>query len=374
MNTRNIKDLSDKINEYVDKKLNEQQTKQSIILPLFMALGYDIFNINEFIPEYVADFGTKQGEKVDYAIMVNGKPIIIVEVKRLGTNLTVDCASQLFRYYSATDAKIAILTNGIDYYFYTDNIKSNQMDLNPYMKLSLRSITNEEIGLLGVYSKESVDKIIDYRYDIRLWLYSRMVRWLKRQLTSGNIPDSLIRYICELSSIKDNRLEDMRKIFKENWNTEFDYGISNTSEIVRDKRDTNDISKNDVYTNDSDEEYAGGLMVQYNKYNFKGHKPDKLYICGKEIWIDSFKDMYLNVLGECASKSSKIDTFVYTMKLAKCEISKDVIGKMRIPGKLCGVDYYTETSLSTDSMVKRLERALRSVGIKDEDVVVRLKW
>lgn len=53
----------------------------NIVLPFLKILGYDIFNPFEFVPEFTADTGTKKGEKVDYAIMKNGEPVMIIEVK-----------------------------------------------------------------------------------------------------------------------------------------------------------------------------------------------------------------------------------------------------------------------------------------------------
>jgi len=38
-------------------------------MPFIDALGYDIFNPKEMVPEFTADVGTKKGEKIDYAII-----------------------------------------------------------------------------------------------------------------------------------------------------------------------------------------------------------------------------------------------------------------------------------------------------------------
>ena len=97
----------------------EEATKTAIIMPFFTLLGYDVFNPNEFAPEYVADVGIKRGEKVDFAILQDGAPVIIIEAKSVNRNLEKH-DSQLFRYFSTTTAKFAILTNGIRYRFYTE--------------------------------------------------------------------------------------------------------------------------------------------------------------------------------------------------------------------------------------------------------------
>lgn len=79
MDTNKIIQLSNKIKSKLNSVgLNEEQTKTAFIMPFFIALGYDVFDDTEFIPEYTADFGVKQGEKVDYAICINGQPIALV--------------------------------------------------------------------------------------------------------------------------------------------------------------------------------------------------------------------------------------------------------------------------------------------------------
>lgn len=97
----------------------EEATKTSLIMPFFSMLGYDIFNPEEFVPEFTADVGIKKGEKVDYAILINSVPAILIEAKWCNEPLERH-DSQLFRYFATTSAKFAILTNGIVYKFYTD--------------------------------------------------------------------------------------------------------------------------------------------------------------------------------------------------------------------------------------------------------------
>lgn len=134
----------------------EEATKHSLILPLISALGYGIFDNNEVRPEYIADVGTKKGEKVDYVILQNGQPMILIEAKQVGTPLK-NKVDQLFRYFSVTPAKIAILTDGVKYLFFTDSQKANIMDTVPYMTIDLKVASDEEIGRLLAYHKEQIN-------------------------------------------------------------------------------------------------------------------------------------------------------------------------------------------------------------------------
>jgi Uncharacterized conserved protein len=123
-----IKSFADRTNAIKNNILTEEATKTSLIMPFFQILGYDVFNPQEFTPEYVADVGIKKGEKVDYAILDNnGEPVLLIEAKSVNDILTKH-DSQLFRYFGTTKAKFAILTNGIIYRFYTDLDQQNIMD------------------------------------------------------------------------------------------------------------------------------------------------------------------------------------------------------------------------------------------------------
>ncbi|RKW86003.1 restriction endonuclease, partial [Corynebacterium diphtheriae] len=94
-------------------------------------LGYDVFDPQEVVPEFVADLGLKKGEKIDYAIMREGKVNILVEAKKVGSELSLAHASQLVRYFHTSEARIGVLTNGRVWNFYTDLDKANILDERP---------------------------------------------------------------------------------------------------------------------------------------------------------------------------------------------------------------------------------------------------
>ncbi len=53
----------------------------------------------EVVPEFVADIGTKKGEKVDYAILKDSEPVVIIECKHWKERAEAH-NSQLHRYYN----------------------------------------------------------------------------------------------------------------------------------------------------------------------------------------------------------------------------------------------------------------------------------
>lgn len=163
-----IKTLAKRVQKIKDSILTEEATKTSVIMPFFQALNYDIFNPEEFVPEYTADVGIKKGEKVDYAIMQDGNPIILIEAKSIQEALTKH-DSQLFRYFGTTKAKFAILTNGIIYRFYTDLEEQNKMDTIPFFELNLLDIRDNQIIELYKFCKNNfnVDNIFNTASELK---------------------------------------------------------------------------------------------------------------------------------------------------------------------------------------------------------------
>lgn len=151
-----LKFLSDKINQLKDKIETEESTKHAFVLPFINILGYDTFNPTEVMPEYTADIGLKKGEKVDYAIIQNNEPILIIECKNWKENLTVH-GSQLFRYFHVSKTRFALLTNGIVYQFFTDLDEKNKMDMKPFLEFDITNLKENVIAEITKFHKSSFD-------------------------------------------------------------------------------------------------------------------------------------------------------------------------------------------------------------------------
>lgn len=122
-------------------QINEELTKNALIMPFIRALGYDIFDPMEVVPEYSAAIGEYKDARVDYAILSEeGNPIIIFECKAYGSELDAKKCNQLMWYFHGTEAKVAILTDGNRYQFYSDLEEQNKMDSKPYMELVLEKL------------------------------------------------------------------------------------------------------------------------------------------------------------------------------------------------------------------------------------------
>ncbi|GLY39451.1 hypothetical protein Amsp01_054750 [Amycolatopsis sp. NBRC 101858] len=150
--------LALKIRKHKDGIETEEATKNAFVMPFISTvLGYDVFNPAEVIPEFTADVGTKRGEKIDYAIVHDGQVQVLVEAKKINDPLRIEHASQLFRYFAVTNARIAVLTNGQVYEFYTDLDAPNRMDAKPFLVLDFADIDETLLPELAKLTKESFD-------------------------------------------------------------------------------------------------------------------------------------------------------------------------------------------------------------------------
>lgn len=149
--------LNNVISQNKDLIKNEESTKQFLILPFLSGLGYDTYSPQEVTPEFTADFH-KKNEKVDYAISLNEQPRIFLEAKSMDTKI-VKNAPQLSRYFSTfPSVKLGILTNGIEYHFFTDLNNTNIMDTKPFFIFNITNYKDEDFQHLIKFSKNLYDE------------------------------------------------------------------------------------------------------------------------------------------------------------------------------------------------------------------------
>ena len=152
-----LRNLSARITKQKDVIQTEEATKNAFVMPFINLLGYDVFNPTEVVPEFTADVGTKQGEKVDYAIFKDDEVIMLIECKKYGEDLSDAHTSQLYRYFSVVHARIAVLTDGVLYRFYTDLEESNKMDTKPFLEVDMLDIQPSLANELKRFTKATFD-------------------------------------------------------------------------------------------------------------------------------------------------------------------------------------------------------------------------
>lgn len=261
-----LKSLADKINLLKDKIETEESTKHAFVLPFITLLGYDTFNPTEVVPEFTADLGLKKGEKVDYAIIQNDEPILIIECKNWKENLSVH-NSQLFRYFHVSKTRFALLTNGIHYQFFTDLDEKNKMDQKPFFEFDICSLKDAAVNEIAKFHKSSFDvnKILDnasslkYIKEIRKQIdleiqnpSPEFVRLFASKLYSGRLTEKVMDEFTELVQ------KAYGQLIGEKINERLHFAL-NKEVIIQEKDQIEEVEESKVIT--SEEELEGYRIV-----------------------------------------------------------------------------------------------------------------
>ena len=186
--------VADRVTEHADAMQTEEAVKTSFVLPFLSALGYDVFNPAEVVPEFTADVPGKKGEKVDYAILRSGKVSILIECKGLQTPLNEKHLAQLYRYFSVTEARFAVLTNGREYWFFSDLEAPNRLDAKPFFTFDVTDHSRSALQELGKFTKADFDETRILEHAERLKYVRGIKAWIKREMSEPS--DGLTRLIA----------------------------------------------------------------------------------------------------------------------------------------------------------------------------------
>lgn len=202
----------------------EQATKQALVLPMLDALGYDIWDPAEVCPEYDADFAIRkagQKEKVDIALFIAGVPRIYIETKPIDETLDGN-EGQLARYFNATrTVTLAILTNGLEWRFFTDTGDPNVMDAQAFHVAKLDA-ADQGLDVIAHFAKPvfAAEAIRDYATELRYT--AQMAGFLRQELDLKDREPSeyFIRWILKAERMYDgvvnaNVVERFRPIAKD---------------------------------------------------------------------------------------------------------------------------------------------------------------
>ena len=210
-----IKDIASRIAKTKEHIKTEEATKNAYIMPFISALGYDVFNPLEVIPEFISDVGTKKGEKVDYAIKKDEKIIILVECKSIHSTLNSDHLDQLYRYFSVTESRFAILTNGLEYWFYSDIYEPNKMDSKPFFTFNISEFREDQIDELKKFARSTfnLDEILGAASDLK---YTNAIKKYFSDLLSDPSDEFVRVFAGNVYSgrLKQNIIDQFRVIVK----------------------------------------------------------------------------------------------------------------------------------------------------------------
>ncbi|MEH2398740.1 type I restriction endonuclease [Nostoc sp.] len=198
-----ITKLSEQVRKRADQVVGEEATKMALIVPFLSALGYDVYDPSEVMPEYVADFAIKkagQFEKVDYALAINNNIVMLVEAKARGQKAEAH-DGQLSRYFNGLlTTKVAIVTNGVEYRFFTDLRDKNVMDKEPFFSFNILEYDTKDIDNLKFFHRDNFDVTAITNYAEEMVYVKGMTQLLGNLLRSPS--EEFVRFlVAELGTV-----------------------------------------------------------------------------------------------------------------------------------------------------------------------------
>lgn len=185
----------------------EEATKQSLVLPMLDALGYDIWDPSEVYPEYSP--GTAKGrseirEKADFALMAEGDPSVYIEVRPSDVSLDSQ-ENTLAQLFNATPSvKLGILTNGLEWRFFTDVVSAGTMDNSPFY-IARMNADDRGLDIVARFAKPVFAGESVREFATELLYTARIVSFLENELDLRDDEPSeyLIRWVLKAENLYD---------------------------------------------------------------------------------------------------------------------------------------------------------------------------
>lgn len=206
--------LADRVARLKDQVKTEEAVKTSFVLPFLQALGYDVFNPSEVVPECDCDHGTKKGEKIDYMVKLDGEPIMLVECKHWAAPLN-KFQAQLFRYYAVSKAKFGVLTDGINYKFYADLDAQNKMDDRPFFEINMLELRDSHIEKLKQFRREQYDTFMILHSAQEMKYVNAFRQLIEEEI--DNPTDGFVKFLTKSiysGMVTKNVIEDFRPMIQ----------------------------------------------------------------------------------------------------------------------------------------------------------------
>jgi hypothetical protein len=347
-----IKQLGARVLKLKDSTQTEEATKNAFIMPFIQALGYDVFNPLEVVPEFISDIGIKKGEKIDYAIFRDGNPTILIECKHWKENLDVH-DGQLLRYFHVSKAKFGLLTNGIIYRFYSDLVEPNKMDTKPFLDFNISEIKDVQIEELKKFHATffDADSIVNtaselkYMNELKQLIQqellnpsSEIVKHFAKQVYPNNISAKVLEQFTNLT--KKAIQQHISDLITERLKTALSKEDEATKEQEAINSEQNKDDANKILT--TEEELEGFMIVKtILRQNFKASRVThrdaqsyfaillddnnrkticRLYLNGSKKYLVTFDELKKEVKNEITTLD---DIFKYSDTLVNTVLSYD---------------------------------------------------
>ncbi|PAF53572.1 hypothetical protein BKH42_05160 [Helicobacter sp. 13S00482-2] len=201
---------------------NEEETKLKLVNPFLKILGYDVEEVGVLVSEGIADFRNKKGKKVDYIAYKENKPIMLIEAKYHKKDL--QHSTEQLEFYFDTKVKdgchLAMLTNGIEYRFFSDLDNINKIDEEPFFIFDFRDFKEKDLEILQKFTYNQIDVAQIQELGKRLKNYGQVLEILTQEME--NPSTDLVRFfatkVSKAQRTTASIIEEFSKYLKEAFN------------------------------------------------------------------------------------------------------------------------------------------------------------
>lgn len=338
---------------------DEAATKQAVVLRILSGLGWNPFNIDEVHPEYSVG-----GKRVDYALRRNNYNKVFIEVKRVGEDLEKH-QEQLLNYSFQEGVKLAILTNGITWWFYLP-LHEGGWEQRKFYTVEVYDQDSEEITQKFVYFllKENVisGKSIEnaenvYKGKQKQYLIKETLPKAWNKIMEGPEED-LVELIAETTEKLCG--------YKPEYTTVERFITSNIQKV-----EYPPILRSSVITSQStgvSHERKGGDVERY-----RGTSISSFVFKKTRYEVKSWKGMLIQMCNIMLATHRDRFEQVLSLRGYKRPYFTKNSSELRSPEKLNGTDIYVETHFNADNIVNLSRDILSLFGYTKDDLSVEAR-
>ena len=345
--------------------LNEEATKQSIILPILQLLGWQIFNADEVYPEF-----SIENTRVDYALRNGSINKVFIEVKRINEELEKH-QEQLLTYSFRQGVSLSILTNGILWWFYLplqegswEQRKFYTIDMYSQEYMKIAEIFDNFLAKEKVFSGEAIEnakKLYGNRQKKEIIKRNIPKAWRKIHIEGDEL---LLELIAETTEkICGHRPEN-------NEVSEFLYSIAN-QEVPKEAIKNRSSKKDTFEYNIENNTRRDGDLYSLND-NFTYKKITGFVFLNENITATSWKQLLVRFIGKINSLHSNEFDKISNVSGKKRPYFTKNSNELRSPVKILNSEYYVETNLSANNIVSILKEVLRTFNYEQTDIRIKL--
>ncbi len=325
------------------RNLSEEATKQTVILKIFSLLGWDPFNAYEVMPEYSVG-----ASRVDYSLRINNSNKVFIEVKKINEDLEKH-QEQILNYSFKEGVKMAVLTNGISWWFYLP-LSEGSWEQRKFYTIEIYDQDAENITtkFMDFLSKENINsgKYVKNAEEV---IKSKQ----KQYLIDKNLPkawdkiikepdDLLIELLAETTEKLCGYKPDTKTIVKFIHNiTKSPYYEPSVAKVTRITQGTND--------------------------DYKGKSINSFKLEGKIYNANTWKEMLIKVCSIMYKKHKKDFKKIFSLRGDKRPYFSINPKDLRLPGKIEGTNIYVETNINANFAVRLTRKVIAMFNGNEKD-------